>query len=168
MAKKGFGDNDTSNMALGRLAWTGEIPMTRITKLGLIYARSIRGSWTNMIQKRFNYKVQRKGKLFMKREEKYPLLFGYSDMGKTELHGIKEVAKYIKKFGKTDDLYITTPEGKYLLNTFGTRIMNVDDSEYRKQLFDVLYPQKKRRKSYEETLILNRGNQNERVGKINP
>ena len=38
MAMTGFRDNDTSSMALGRLDGAGEIPMTRITKPGLIYA----------------------------------------------------------------------------------------------------------------------------------
>ncbi len=63
MAMTGFRDNDTSDMASGRLDGTGEIPMTRITKLGLIYARSIRGTWSNVIlntstEERKNYSNQ--------------------------------------------------------------------------------------------------------------
>ncbi len=77
----------------------------------------------------------------MTMDEKYPVLFGYTeDNERTELHGIEEVAKYICEKGKYEDLKIVTELDRPLLSTMGIFLDKVFDMEYREELLKVLIP----------------------------
>ena len=49
----------------------------------------------------------------------YPLMYGHSESGTTELHNIEELSDYICKEGLKGDLKVTLPDGSLLLDTFG-------------------------------------------------
>ena len=63
--------------------------------------------------------------------KEYPLLIGCEFDKKVELHNKKEVAEYICKKGLEGDVYITYPNGRPMLDTFGIYINKIGDMEYR-------------------------------------
>ncbi len=70
----------------------------------------------------------------------HPLLFGESSDGKEELHSVKEVAEFIIKHGKNDDVIITKEDGSLFIDTFGIYINRIADRQYRDHLLPVLIP----------------------------
>lgn len=77
----------------------------------------------------------------MTMDEKYPVLYGYTeDHEVTELHGIKEVAKFICNKGMYGDLKIVTALDQPLLSTMGVFLDQVFDVQYREELLEVLIP----------------------------
>ena len=73
-------------------------------------------------------------------KDRYPVLYGYSDNGKKELHGIEEVATFIATEGLNSDLKVIKENGEELLDTFGTLINKISDIEYRDELLKMLTP----------------------------
>ena len=76
----------------------------------------------------------------MTMDEKYPLLIGCTGTAKTELHSIKEVAEFICKNGRSEDLKILTPSGMPFITTFGFFLDKIADLEYRTELLKILIP----------------------------
>ena len=72
--------------------------------------------------------------------KEYPLLIGCEFDKKVELHNKKEVAEYICKKGLEGNVYITYPDGRPMLDTFGIYINKIDDMEYRSELLKELIP----------------------------
>lgn len=72
--------------------------------------------------------------------KEYPLLIGYEFNNQVELHNTKEVAEYICKRGLEEDVLITYPDGRPMLDTFGIYINKIDDMEYRSELLKELVP----------------------------
>ena len=74
-------------------------------------------------------------------EEKYPVLFGYSPMGKQQLDSIQQVADFICKHGQYGDVIVTQRDGAFFLNTIGIYIDRIADMDYREELLKVLIPE---------------------------
>ena len=70
----------------------------------------------------------------------YPLMYGHSESGTTELYGIEELADYICNEGLKGDLKVTLPNGEVLLDTFGPYLNRIADMDYRNSLLQVLVP----------------------------
>lgn len=70
----------------------------------------------------------------------YPLMYGHSKSGVTELHGIEELADYICSEGLKGDLKVTLKNGSFLLDTYGPYLNRISDMEYRQSLLQVLVP----------------------------
>ena len=79
--------------------------------------------------------------MYMKFEEKYPVLIGHADDGSTaRLHSIKEVAAYICNKGLYGDVRIFQENGTPFLDTFGIYINRISDMQYREELLKQLIP----------------------------
>ena len=70
----------------------------------------------------------------------YPLMYGHSESGTTELHNIEELSDFICKEGLKGDLKVTLPNGNLLLDTFGPYLNRIADMDYRESLLQVLVP----------------------------
>ena len=91
----------------------------------------------------------------MTAEERYPMLIGYSESGRKELHSVKEVATFICREGVYGDVKIMTESGEDFLDTFGIYINRISDMEYRTELLKTLIPMQKKLERGESIYELN-------------
>ena len=77
----------------------------------------------------------------------YPLMYGHSDSGTKELHGIDELSDYICSEGLKGDLKVTLPNGSFLLDTYGPYLNRIADMDYRTSLLQVLVPKQQEMES---------------------
>ncbi|MCM1330824.1 MAG: hypothetical protein NC253_15490 [Ruminococcus sp.] len=61
---------------------------------------------------------------------RYPVLIGICADGDVHLHGLTEVAYFIRDYGFADDVQIFTREGEFLLDTCCGKIGRCADPDY--------------------------------------
>ena len=76
--------------------------------------------------------------------KKYKILYGESENRVKKLRGIKQVAKFIVKEGKSSDVEIYSKDCSLYISTFGMYLHRITDSEYREALLKVLIPLQKK------------------------
>ena len=71
-------------------------------------------------------------------DDEHLLLIGHSLAGNRRLHNIQEVAEFILKHGQYGNLNITYEDNSFFLETQGTCITKIVDTDYEKELVVII------------------------------